>query len=101
MNNKLLVRLVVWIIVFLVVVVAAFFWNEARKEIVYLCGNFISGVEESSVRRQLDTANLLSYRTEETATGRQIVAQSLFNLNRHQCVVYLTQDGIVAGYQLE
>lgn len=98
--NGLLVRMVVWIIVFLIVVVAAFFWNEARKEVVYLCGNFISGIEESSVRRQLDTANLLGYQSEETATGRQIVAQSVFNLNMYQCVVYLDQDGIVTGYQL-
>ena len=100
-KQKLIIRFVVWVIVFLLVVVASFFWNESRKEIVYLCGNFVSGVEESSVRRQLDTGNLLTYHTESTSTGRRIIAQSVFNLYFHQCTVTLDPDGIVIDHHLD
>lgn len=44
-----------------VIGVYAFFANEARKEVYFLCGNFTAGVSEDSVKRQLSTAHLASY----------------------------------------
>ena len=55
---------------------AAFFWNEARNEVVYLCGNFTEGVSGRSVLTQLDTAELSEYRVMETAGGTRIVSEA-------------------------
>ena len=41
--KKVIFRALIGVGVFLFAVVVGFFWNEARKEIVYLCQNFIPG----------------------------------------------------------
>lgn len=76
-------------------VAAAFFWNEARKEIVFLCGNFKAGVSEESVRRQLDTGELLRYRSEQRAEGERIIVYSTYNFNMHTCMIDLDEEGEV------
>ncbi|MEX0941063.1 MAG: hypothetical protein WD002_00790 [Pseudomonadales bacterium] len=63
------------------------FWNIARQEVYYLCGNFISGVEQASVVRQLDTANLSSYEQSATKSGSKIVFSSKYNFDTYQCII--------------
>ena len=77
------------------VVVAVFYWNEARKEVVFLCGNFGDGVTRSSVQKQLDTGNLLRYRTEETPGGQRIVVQSGLNFGVYRCIIEFDENGKV------
>ncbi|MEZ4702504.1 MAG: hypothetical protein R2834_19380 [Rhodothermales bacterium] len=78
-----------------------FYWNEARKEVVFLCGNFVEGVPEASVRRQLDTGNLLRYHTVDTHEGRQVRAESLMPFGVPACVVDLDAAGVVVAARLE
>ena len=73
----------------------AFVWNEARKEVVFLCGNFAPGVDQQSVVRQLDTGHFLRYRIEQVEDERRIVADSAWTLSIYQCVVELDDNGIV------
>ena len=82
-------------------IIGAFYWNEARKEIQYLCGNFIPGVEQSSVIRQLKTATLSSYELIEQNQGSQIVFSSALNFQRYKCVINFDTKGDVihASYE--
>ncbi|RUO37514.1 hypothetical protein CWE13_06035 [Aliidiomarina shirensis] len=84
-SNKL--RVLVIAMFFIALVVAAIFWNSAREEIYFLCGNFSQGVEKTSVVRQLDTANLSSYGQVATEDGSRIVFTSKLNLGAHQCII--------------
>lgn len=80
---------------------AALVWNEARKEIKFLCGNFGPGVTEQSVVRQLDTGTFLRYRKEDLATTSRIIADSAYNIGLYQCVVELDGSSrvLAATYQ--
>ena len=82
-------RVTVSLAAVVVVAVGVFTWNEARKEIVFLCANFTPGVEGESVRRQLDTGDFLRYRQRVTDTGSRIVADSAFTVGLHSCVIEL------------
>lgn len=73
------------------------YWNEARKEVVYLCGNFVRGVDQSSVLRQLDTGNFLQYQVEPTPTGSRITADSKLNFRRYQCKIEFDPQGKVVN----
>lgn len=97
-------RKLIWVAVAgtaLVLAVAAFTWNEARKEVVFLCGNFQPGVAESSVLAQLDTGHFLRYRSEETASGRRIISDSIYTLSAFRCVIDVGEDGLVSVARLE
>lgn len=83
------------------VLIGAFFWNEARKEIVFLCRNFEKGVSEQSVTTQLDTGNLLRYRSEQTSSGKRIVVDSAYNLRMYKCIIEFDANGKVTEAQLE
>lgn len=71
------------------------FWNIARQEIYYLCGNFTQGFQESSVIRQLETANLSSYKQSTTEHGSRIVFSSKLNFDIHQCIIELDESSKV------
>ena len=68
-------------------VVAAVDWNEARKEVVFLCGNFAKGVSQSSVLRQLDTGDFLRYQIEKVSTGSRMKVDSMLNFGVYKCVI--------------
>ena len=76
-------------------------WNEARKEVVFLCGNFQPGVTESSVVTQLDTGDFLRYRVEAHAGGRRIIADSVYNFSVYRCVVVIGENGLVLAADVE
>ncbi len=74
---------------------AAFVWDEARKEVVFLCGNFAPGTVEDSVIRQLDTANFLRRERRTRPMATTLVVDSAWNLGLSRCVIELDGDGIV------
>ena len=78
-------------------IVIGFVWNEARKEIVFLCSNFGPGTTEESVITQLNTGSFLRYQRETLSGGNRIYVDSAFNFGRYRCVVELDQDLIVIG----
>lgn len=79
----------------ILLVLAIFYWNEARKEIVFLCGNFTQGISEQSVRRQLDTGNFLSYRNKNVPSGELIIVESAYNLWMTKCIIDFDSSGQV------
>lgn len=76
-------------------IVFAWYWSEARKEVTYLCGNFYQGVTKESVTRQLETANLLRYRTEFTANGSKIIADSALHFDHYVCTIWFSKQNRV------
>ena len=88
-------------LVILALLVGGFVWNEARKEVVYLCGNFTAGVDEASVLEQLDTGHFLSYHREPAVMGSRLVVSSSYNLGRERCVVELDKYGTVRAARVE
>ena len=80
--------------------VFAWYWSEARKEVTYLCGNFYQGITKESVKQQLDTANLLRYRTEFTANGSKIVADSLLHIDQYACTIWFSKRNRVTAVNI-
>ncbi|GLX86604.1 hypothetical protein tloyanaT_28570 [Thalassotalea loyana] len=74
-------------ILLLVTIIYGFYWDAARKEIYYLCGNFTKGVSINNVIRQLDTANLSSYKL--LSDKQTISFSSKVNIGYYQCLIYL------------
>ena len=83
------------VLLFLLVVMA-FYWNEARKEIHFLCQNFKPGVSKTSVIRQLDTANLIHVTYHELPNGEsEISATGPLKLNVYECRVVFNTNATV------
>ncbi|WP_448552695.1 hypothetical protein [Thalassotalea montiporae] len=82
--NPKYILLIVLISVF---IAFAFFANEARKEVYFLCGNFKQGISIESVERQLATISLSSYQVELGDQGKRIVHSSWLNFNSIGCTI--------------
>ena len=80
---------------------AALVWNEARKEVVFLCGNFTAGVTLDSVENQLATGHFLRYRREPAVMGSRVVVDSAFTLGAHRCIIELDSGGVVRRARVE
>lgn len=78
-----------------------FFWNEARKEVAYLCGNFSKGASQASVLKQLGTANFSKYKVVEMSAGRQIEFDSILNYGFYKCLIEPNADGKVEKAVIE
>ena len=87
--------------VLFVALALAFAWNEARKEVVFLCGNFTPGVSEESVVRQLDTGHFLRQTREAGLKGSRITVDSTWNFGVYRCVIELGEDGLVEWARVE
>lgn len=78
--------------------IAVFYWFEAKKEVVVLCGNFGKGVTQSSVLEQLDTGHFLKYRLEKFATGSRIEVDGKLSFGAYQCVIeFDPEDKVVVA----
>ena len=88
-------------LVVLVLLAGGLVWNEARKEVVYLCGNFTAGVKEASVLRQLDTGHFLRYHREPAVMGSRLVVTSPYDPGRARCVIELDGYGTVRAARVE
>jgi hypothetical protein len=89
------------LVVATVVFIAALLWNESRKEVVFLCGNFSKGVNEDSVRRQLDTGHFLTYQSTSVPSGSRIEVRSKYNLAVYRCNIDFDTDGKVLEARVE
>jgi hypothetical protein len=67
--------------------IAGFYWNEARKEVVFLCGNFTAGVSRASVVEQLATVNLSTVSVVALPAGSRIELSSPLNFRLYRCVI--------------
>jgi hypothetical protein len=76
-------------------------WNEARKEVVFLCANFTPGVPEESVIRQLETGHFLRYRDNGRKDGAQIIVDSAYTLGVYNCVIDLDTERVVVRARVE
>jgi hypothetical protein len=99
--NKHIALILSALVLVAVVVVAAIYWNESRKEVVFLCGNFSKGVSEESVRRQLDTGHFLTYRSVSTSSGSRMEVHSKYNLSVYRCNIDFDADGKVLKARVE
>lgn len=70
-------------------------FNEARKEVKYLCFNFAAGVPTDRVLSQLGTGEFLRYSLYGAPQGSRIVVDSLYTLTLHRCVIELDARGEV------
>lgn len=77
-----------------------FLWNESRKEIVYLCGNFVEGTPKNSVLRQLSTGIWLTFRVVEIPGGSHLTAKSTYNLNMYTCSIDFNADELVVAAEV-
>ncbi len=81
-----------------------FYFNEARKEVKFLCANFGAGVSDSSVLSQLNTGDFLRFSMVGSEQGTRLVVDSLYTLTLHRCVIELDARGRVitayAGFAL-
>ncbi|MEW9797462.1 hypothetical protein [Alteromonas sp. CYL-A6] len=71
-------------------------WTEAKKEVIYLCGNFTQGVSRDSVITQLDTANFLTYQSQVMAVGSMMIVRSPLHLDNLHCRIHFTRGDRVA-----
>lgn len=78
-------------------IVYGFYWNEARKEVFFLCGNFAPGVTKADVIRQLDTANLSNYVVSNNDKGSSIIFSSKINFSFYQCSIEIDKKGLVSN----
>ena len=77
--------------------VFAFFANEARKEVYYLCGNFTKGTAYSSVIRQLNTISLSEYKVENVQQGKRVIHSSALHFHLLSCdIEFNPQEKVVA-----
>jgi hypothetical protein len=92
-KNKYLLYFIV--IAIITLTTGAIYANAAKDEIFYLCSNFSSGVEKSSVIKQLETANLSTYKQSTTKDGSKIVFSSRLYFVSNQCIIELDKDNTV------
>lgn len=90
----------------LLVALAGGVWvfNEARKEVKFLCGNFGTGVTQDSVLSQLGTGDFLRYEMIGGPDGTAVIVDSPYTLNTYRCTILINHQGQVlhaeAGFQL-
>ena len=91
--KRILVRAAIITVIAGGIFVGVFFWLEAKKEIVFLCGTFSHGESESSVISQLETGEFLQYRVSyiESDThiegATHIVATSDYPFLGYACMI--------------
>lgn len=97
MNKSKSIKIIAATASLLAVITYGLFFNEARNEIYFLCGNFTEGVPYTSVTRQLDTITLSDYRIEEHETGTRITHSSQINFRLLSCHIDFVEDQVVSA----
>jgi hypothetical protein len=90
--NTLLMSVLAFALLSILMIVAAIYWNEGRKEIFYLCGNFGQGVLKQDVIRQLDTGHFLRYQEIKSNPVSSIVVDSQINFGVYRCHIKLDKE---------
>ncbi|RDV29311.1 hypothetical protein DXV75_02340 [Alteromonas aestuariivivens] len=99
-GNKLTAALIFVFFSAVVIVSTAFFWNEARNEIKYLCKNFVPGISMNNVAEQLQTAQHATYSLTQTSKGTSIVFSSPIHFHFYKCVIELDANNVVNSARL-
>ncbi|MDP2713386.1 hypothetical protein [Rheinheimera sp.] len=90
-------KFIVLLISILGLLVFAFYANEARKEVYYLCGNVSKGTAYSSVIRQLNTVNLSEYKVENLQQGKRVIHSSALHFHLLSCnIEFNPQEKVVS-----
>lgn len=79
----------------LLLLIAGFYANEARKEIYYLCGNYHVGDTYSSVVTQLATIHHSVYQMQHVSGGKRIVHHSQYDLYLSGCNIEFDKENKV------
>jgi hypothetical protein len=97
MNNirRIVIRLISIALMLFTLIMSGIFINEARKEVVYLCGNFTKGVTLASVQRQLDTGTFLHIEKYEVDGNPVFLATSRFTMNYVTCEIIFDENNQV------
>ncbi|MEE4659183.1 MAG: hypothetical protein V2J89_01865 [Halieaceae bacterium] len=95
MEKGAIIKLLAGLVAVLAVAVLLFYWDLARKEVKFLCGNFAEGVSRGSVLRQLDTGNQLRYREQPDGPLTVITVDSAWNFGCYRCVIPINAAGRV------
>ena len=98
---KHLLRVTAAVTALLLLAAAGIYASEARKEVIFLCGNFDPGVTLSSVRRQLGTAHFLNVRESRTERGITIEVDSTVGLYLDRCTIEFGSDTTVVSTRLD
>jgi hypothetical protein len=67
-------------------------WDEARKEVFFLCENFEPGHALANVVRQLDTAHYLKVNTDQHQWGKSITVSSVFGPLTRTCLIEFDEN---------
>lgn len=94
-TNKLLLRFISGLFILTSIVACGITVNEARKEIIALCGNFHAGVLKKDVIRQLNTGTFLEFEELNTNNRPQIHVSSKFTLNLVTCDIEFDKNHAV------
>jgi len=97
MEKKTIITVLTGVAAALAVAVLLFYWDLARKEVKFLCGNFAEGVSRASVLRQLDTGNQLRYREQPDGSMTMIIVDSAWNFGLYRCVIPINAAGQVGS----
>lgn len=95
MNRIILFRVISILFILTTIVASAFFVNEARKEVVFLCANFQAGVIKKDVIRQLETGTFLEYIETKTNEHSFIKVSSKLTLNLIRCDIDFDANDVV------
>lgn len=83
------------------VVAAGVLWNEARKEVIFLCGNFSPGVSKQSVLRQLNTGHYIKINSSTLDGSEVMIASSVMPLVWTQCAITFSPQESVTSATLK
>ncbi len=89
-------QLYIGAIVLFSLIVAGFFYREARNEVYFLCQNFTEGMPKVIVEEQLSTVNLSRIRE---IHKRKLIMDSAFNLYIHHCQIEFSLDRKVSSVE--
>lgn len=76
-------------------ILLSFFWNEARKDIIYLCGNAYPGIAKQTIIRHLNTSSLLQYDDNNVEFGSRVTANSLLHFGMFECEIEFNKADLV------
>jgi hypothetical protein len=97
MNNfkPLIFRIISLTFIAGTLIATGIFANEARKEVIFLCGNFKIGILKKDLVRQLETGTFLHYTQEINERETVVKMSSRFTFNQLYCDVYFDANNRV------
>jgi hypothetical protein len=92
---KKIFRVAIFVVFALFLILGAFGWIEAEKEVRILCSMFPAGTTEADVVRMLNTGNFLQYEPLHHNETSGYIINSPYTLRTSTCKVIITESGLV------